>query len=183
MLAGTAALVGGELSMAAGEYVSVSSQTDTEQADLERERQEIDANFDGELEELAAIYIMRGVEPQTAHSVARQLMEKDALGAHARDELGLNEITVANPLQAALTSALSFAVGAALPLLVAALTMAPVQVPAVSVASLVSLAVLGALGAQAGGASLVKGATRVTLWGAAAMAATAAVGTLFGVAT
>ncbi len=182
IVAGVAGLVAGAFSMAAGEYVSVSSQTDTEQADLAREKLELERNFDGELEELAAIYVARGIDPQTAHSVARQLMETDALGAHARDELGLTEISTANPLQAALASAASFAAGAALPMIVAALTSGPVQVPAIAVATLVALAVLGALGAQAGGASLLKGAARVTVWGAIAMAATFGVGALVGTA-
>ncbi|MBI4920828.1 MAG: VIT family protein [Devosia nanyangense] len=180
ILAGLAGLVAGAMSMAAGEYVSVSSQTDTEQADLAREKSELEVNWDNELEELATIYERRGLDPQTAHSVARQLMEKDALGAHARDELGITEVSTANPIQAALTSAATFTAGAALPLLAAVFTSGWIVTPVVTVVSLIVLAVLGALGAQTGGASLWKGAARVTFWGAAAMAVTAGVGALFG---
>jgi len=180
ILAGLAGLVAGAMSMAAGEYVSVSSQTDTEQADLAREKSELETNWDDELEELAAIYVRRGIDPQTAHAVARQLMEKDALGAHARDELGITEVSAANPIQAALTSAATFTAGAALPLLAAWVTSGAIVAPAVVVVSLIVLAVLGALGAQVGGAPLWKGALRVTFWGALAMAVTAAVGALFG---
>jgi VIT1/CCC1 family predicted Fe2+/Mn2+ transporter len=180
ILAGLAGLVAGAMSMAAGEYVSVSSQTDTEQADLAREKSELEVNWDNELEELATIYERRGLDPQTAHSVARQLMEKDALGAHARDELGITEVSTANPIQAALTSAATFTAGAALPLLAAVFTSGWIVVPVVTVVSLIVLAVLGALGAQTGDASLWKGAARVTFWGAFAMAVTAGVGALFG---
>jgi len=180
ILAGLAGLVAGAMSMAAGEYVSVSSQTDTERADLAREKAELESSWDDELEELALIYERRGLDPQTAHSVARQLMEKDALGAHARDELGITEVSAANPIQAALTSAATFTAGAALPLLAAYIASGAAIVPAVVIVSLLVLVVLGALGAQVGGAPLWKGALRVAFWGALAMAVTAAVGALFG---
>ena len=180
LVAGFAGLAAGAMSMAAGEYVSVSSQTDTEQADLARERSELAEQWEAEVAELATIYVGRGLDPGLAHTVAIQLMAKDALGAHARDELGISEITVANPIQAALTSAATFAVGAALPLLVAALTSGPTLIPAVSAATLLFLAVLGALGARTGGAPLWKGAARVAFWGAAALLVTAGVGALFG---
>jgi VIT1/CCC1 family predicted Fe2+/Mn2+ transporter len=180
VLSGVAGLVAGAMSMAAGEYVSVSSQTDTEQADLAREKSEIEAHWDDELEELSLIYQRRGLDPQTAHAVARQLMEKDALGAHARDELGITEVSSANPIQAALTSAVTFTAGAALPLLAAILTTGAAIAPAVAIISLLVLIVLGALGARTGGAPLWKGAVRVAFWGAAAMAVTAGVGALFG---
>ena len=180
LLSGLAGRVAGAMSMAAGEYVSVSSQTDTEQADLARERQELDSQWDLELDELTAIYAERGVDEATARKVAEQLMARDALGAHARDELGISALTTARPIQAALTSALTFSVGAALPLLVALLFPGSLLVTLVSAASLVFLAVLGIVGAQAGGASLWKGALRVTFWGAFAMAITAGVGLVFG---
>lgn len=180
LVAGFAGLVAGAMSMAAGEYVSVSSQTDTEQADLAREKAELATQWDLEVDELAGIYEKRGVDPETARKVALQLMERDALPTHAREELGISELTTARPVQAALTSALTFSVGAALPLLVAFLVTGSWQVPTVSVASLGFLALLGVVGAQAGGADLLKGALRVTLWGAFAMAATAGVGALFG---
>jgi len=180
VVAGLAGLVAGAMSMAAGEYVSVSSQADTEQADLAREQHELTVHWDDELEELAIIYMRRGLDPQTAHAVARQLMEKDALGAHARDELGITEVSSANPIQAALTSAATFTVGAALPLLAAWLVPGPASVATITAVSLVVLAGLGALGARTGGASLWKGAARVLVWGALAMAFTAAVGALFG---
>ncbi len=180
VLAGLAGLVAGAMSMAAGEYVSVSSQTDTERADLAREKSELETHWDDELEELATIYERRGIDPQTAHSVARQLMEKDALGAHARDELGITEVSSANPIQAAFTSALTFTAGAALPLIAAFVTSGATIAPAVVVVSLIVLIVLGAVGAQIGGAPLWKGALRVTFWGALAMAVTAGVGALFG---
>ena len=180
LVAGVAGLVAGAMSMAAGEYVSVSSQTDTEQADLAREHKELDTQWDLELNELAAIYTERGVDEATARKVAEQLMARDALGAHARDELGISALTTARPIQAALTSALTFSVGAALPLLVALLFPGSLLVTLVSAASLVFLAVLGIVGAQAGGASLWKGALRVTFWGAFAMAITAGVGLVFG---
>jgi VIT1/CCC1 family predicted Fe2+/Mn2+ transporter len=180
LIAGIAGLVAGAMSMAAGEYVSVSSQSDTEQADLARERGELKENVAFEHEELAQIYVQRGVEPALARQVADQLMTKDALGAHARDELGISEITTARPVQAALTSAVTFAVGAALPLLMVLITPSRFLVPAVAFASLVFLALLGAIGARAGGADIVKATVRVTFWGALAMAITAGVGALFG---
>lgn len=180
LLAGVAGLVAGAFSMAAGEYVSVSSQADTERADLARERMELAGNPDAEERELTAIYERRGLKPDLARTVARQLMSHDALGAHARDELGLVDAFAARPLQAAMASAVTFAVGAALP--IATIFVAPASSLAASVAaaSLVCLAGLGALAARAGGASPWIGAARVTFWGALAMAATAAVGTLFG---
>ncbi len=180
LLAGLAGLVAGALSMAAGEYVSVSSQSDTENADLARERRELVEEPDHEFQELAGIYIGRGLDRPTAEAVARQLMAHDALGAHARDELGLSEIATARPLQAAVTSALTFAVGAALPLV--AVLLAPEQqlVPIVAVASLLALMLLGVLGAQAGRAPIGKSVARITFWGAFAMALTAAIGKLAG---
>jgi VIT1/CCC1 family predicted Fe2+/Mn2+ transporter len=180
ILSGLAALVAGAMSMAAGEYVSVSSQSDTERADLARETAEIAANYDDELEELATIYARRGLDPQLAHQVARQLMEKDALGAHARDELGITHVSTANPIQAAITSGLTFTAGAALPMVAAWLTTGTLIAPVVALVSLIVLAVLGALGAQTGGASLWKGIVRVAFWGVLAMAVTAGVGALFG---
>ena len=180
LVAGMAGLVAGAMSMAAGEYVSVSSQADTERADLARERHELATEPELEVAELTGIYVDRGLDPQLAGEVAVQLMAKDALGAHARDELGMLEVHAARPFQAAWTSALSFSVGAALPLLTAALASAAMLMLAVAVTSLVFLAVLGALAAQAGGASLVRGALRVTFWGAFAMMLTALVGKLFG---
>jgi len=180
LVAGMAGLVAGAMSMAAGEYVSVSSQADTERADLARERHELATEPELEVAELTGIYVDRGLDPQLAGEVAVQLMAKDALGAHARDELGMLEVHAARPFQAAWTSALSFSVGAALPLLTAALASAAMLMLAVAVTSLVFLAVLGALAAQAGGASLVRGALRVTFWGAFAMVLTALVGKLFG---
>ena len=180
LTAGLAGLVAGAMSMAAGEYVSVSSQADTEEADLARERQELATDRQAEQKELAAIYVSRGLEPVLAQQVAEQLMAHDALAAHARDELGLTEIHTARPIQAALASAVTFAVGAALPLLLALLSPAAMLIVVVSVGSLLCLALLGALAARAGGANLVTGAIRVTVWGALAMAATAVVGALFG---
>jgi vacuolar iron transporter family protein len=180
LVAGLAGLVAGAMSMAAGEYVSVSSQTDTEQADLAREKAELAEQWPAEVDELANIYVNRGLEPDLARKVAEGLMAKDALTAHAREELGISETTQARPIQAAITSALTFAVGAALPLFVAWFMPAEWLIVAVSAASLVFLAALGATGAGVGGAGLVKGALRVTFWGAFAMAATAAVGALFG---
>lgn len=180
LLAGVAALVAGAMSMAAGEYVSVSSQSDTEKADLARERQELVANPDVERLELAQIYEARGLDTALARQVADQLMAHDALGAHARDELGLTEIHAARPLQAAGASAATFSVGAALPLLLAWVVPHDVLVPIVSVGSLISLAMLGALAARVGGAPPMKAAARVSFWGAAAMAATAVVGAMFG---
>ena len=182
LVAGAAGLVAGAMSMAAGEYVSVSSQSDTEGADLARERAELDTQPEFELEELAGLYAARGVEPALARQVATQLMAKDALGAHARDELGISEITAARPIQAALTSAMTFSVGAALPLAAATFSPQAVITPAVSTASILFLVLLGAVGARAGGAPVLKSVLRVTFWGAAAMALTAGVGLMFGVA-
>ena len=180
MLAGMAGLVAGAMSMAAGEYVSVSSQADTERADLMRERQELATMPELELAELKAIYMERGLDSELAGQVARQLTARDALAAHARDELGMAAVHGARPFQAAWTSAVSFAVGAALPLLVAALTPGRGILPAVTGTSLCFLAVLGALAANAGGASMTRGALRVTFWGAFAMGLTALVGKLVG---
>lgn len=180
LLAGLAGLVGGAMSMAAGEYISVSSQADIEQADLAREREELDRFPEGEHKELAAIYVGRGLSPDLAKQVAAQLMAKDALAAHARDELGINALSAPRPIQAALASAAAFACGAALPFVTALL--APMRAgSAVTAVSLVCLAVLGALAARAGGAPMLKGAVRVTFWSALAMALTAAVGHWFGV--
>lgn len=181
LVVGVAGLVAGAMSMAAGEYVSVSSQADTERADLARETAELETQPESELDELAGIYAARGVEPALARTVAAQLMAKDALGAHARDELGISEMTTARPIQAALTSALTFAAGAALPLVAAVVAPSAVIVPAVSVASLLFLALLGGIGARAGGAPITKAVARVTFWGAIAMALTAGVGAVFGV--
>ena len=179
VVAGVAGLVAGSMSMAAGEYVSVSSQADTEEADLERERDELRANDASEREELAAIYVARGLTPDLARQVADQLMAHDALGAHARDELGISEIQRARPVLAAFASAASFAVGAALPLLIA-LVVASAHLPmAVVGTTLVFLAVLGAVAARVGGANTLLGAWRVTFWGALAMALTYGVGALF----
>jgi VIT1/CCC1 family predicted Fe2+/Mn2+ transporter len=181
LVAGVAGLVAGAMSMAAGEYVSVSSQADTERADLARETRELDTQPAFELDELTSIYTQRGLEPALAGKVARQLMAKDALAAHARDELGISTATTARPVQAAFTSALTFAAGAALPLTVAALLPASSLVPAVSAASIAFLALLGGAGARAGGAPVWKAVARVTFWGAMAMAITAGVGAAFGV--
>ncbi len=180
LVAGVAGLVAGAMSMAAGEYVSVHSQADTEKADLSRERAELEADPAAEQRELAAIYVARGLEPDLAQRVARQLMAHDALGAHARDELGITEAFGARPLQAALASAASFSVGAALPLAVTALMPMQALIPSVSATSLAFLALLGAVAARVGGASVLTGAWRLTLWGALAMMITAAVGALFG---
>jgi vacuolar iron transporter family protein len=180
VISGLAGLVAGAMSMAAGEYVSVSSQSDTERADIAREKSEIEIHWDQELEELAIIYERRGLDPQTAHAVARQLMEKDALGAHVRDELGITEVSTTNPIQAALTSGATFVAGAALPQIAAMLTSGAAVVPAVAVVSLIVMAVLGALGARTGGAPLWRGAVRVAFWGALAMIVTAGVGAVFG---
>jgi VIT1/CCC1 family predicted Fe2+/Mn2+ transporter len=179
LIAGVAGLVAGAMSMAAGEYVSVSSQSDTEQADLTREKRELSENAEFELDELAEIYVKRGVDRPLARNVAQQLMSKDALGAHARDELGISEITTARPVQAALTSAVMFSVGAAMPLLMVLLSPADALVPIVSAASLGFLALLGAIGAKAGGANVPRATARVTFWGALAMAFTAGIGKLF----
>ena len=182
LVAGVAGLVAGAMSMAAGEYVSVHSQADTEQADLERERKELKADDKGEHKELAAIYVARGLDPSLAKQVAQQLMAHDALGAHARDELGISKTLSARPIQAALASAGSFAVGAAMPLLVTAIVPEGLLIYLVSGASLFFLALLGGLAAHVGGAGLAVGAIRVTFWGALAMAITAGVGALFGTA-
>jgi len=180
LLAGVAGMVAGALSMAAGEYVSVSSQADTERAELELERAELAADRDSEERELAAIYVKRGVEPALALTVAQQLMAHDALAAHARDELGLSEVLAARPLQAALASAGMFAIGAGLPIVAVLLAPYAEIAAMVSGASLICLAALGALSAHVGGGPAWLGTARVTFWGAAAMAATAAVGALFG---
>ena len=180
MLAGAAGLVAGAMAMAAGEYVSVHSQADTEEADLERERAELKRDDEGERKELAAIYVARGLDAGLANQVADQLMAHDALGAHARDELGISATLSARPLQAALASASSFAVGALLPLVVAVVSPASFLGVAVPVASLVFLAILGAVAARAGGARMTTGALRVTFWGAQAMGLTAGVGALVG---
>lgn len=180
LLAAVAGLVAGALSMAAGEYVSVSSQSDTERADLAQERGELAAAPQAEQAELAGIYMSRGVERELAVRVAEQLMTHDALGAHARDELGIHELTRARPIQAAVTSAASFAIGAAPPALLAALLPTGTLTLGVVGVSLVLLLVLGAMAAKLGGASLIRGALRVAFWGAVAMACTAAVGRLFG---
>lgn len=180
LLAGVAGLVAGAMSMAAGEYVSVSSQSDTEQADLARERRELSEAPEVEKEELAQIYVNRGVEPQLARQVALQLMAKDALGAHARDELGISEITTARPIQAALTSATTFSVGAAAPLALVLLSPSNLLIPMVSTGSLLFLALLGFLGAKTGGAEITKPIVRVTFWGALAMAVTAGIGAIVG---
>jgi VIT1/CCC1 family predicted Fe2+/Mn2+ transporter len=179
LIAGVAGLVAGAMSMAAGEYVSVSSQSDTEQADLARERRELRENVDFKLDELAEIYIKRGVDPAIARQVAQQLMNKDASAAHARDELGISEIT-ARPVQAALTSATTFSAGAAMPLLMVVVSPAGALVPIVCAASLGFLGLLGAIGARAGGANVLRATARVTFWGALAMALTAGIGKLFG---
>jgi len=183
LLAGVAGLVAGAFSMAAGEYVSVSSQSDTEAADLSREKGELASQPAFEREELANIYVGRGLDPVLAGQVADQLMAKDALGAHARDELGISEITTARPVQAAITSAITFSVGAGLPLLAALLAPKGMIVPVVSATAILFLALLGGVGAKTGGASVWKAVVRVTFWGALALAATAGVGALFGVTT
>lgn len=181
-LAGLAGLVAGAMSMAAGEYISVSSQADTEGADLARERHELATQIDSEKAELAGIYVSRGLQPDLAQQVAEQLMAHDALGAHLRDELGITEMQRARPVQAALSSAASFAAGAAIPLLVAVLVPAKglALAATVLVASLICLALLGWLAARLGGANVIKGVLRVMFWGALAMAITYAVGALFG---
>ena len=181
LLAGVAGLAAGAMSMAAGEYVSVSSQADTERADIEIERKALEEDDEVEKQELAGIYVSRGLEPTLAKQVAEQLMNHDALGAHARDEIGISESVVARPIQAALSSASTFTIGAMLPLLVAWVTAGPQQVPAVVIASLVFLAMLGAIAARTGGAPVGVGVLRVTFWGAMAMAATAGIGRLFDV--
>jgi VIT1/CCC1 family predicted Fe2+/Mn2+ transporter len=180
ILTGCAGLVAGALSMAAGEYVSVSSQADTETADLDRERREIESDLELEHNELARIYESRGVSPELARQVAAQLMAKDALGTHAREELGLSEVTKARPLQAALTSAAAFAAGAVPPLAIAWLVPMSTVSFAIAAGTLTLLATLGALAARLGGAPLVRGSLRVVFWGACAMGATAMVGRIFG---
>ena len=180
LVAGVAGLVAGAMSMAAGEYVSVHSQADTEKADLERERKELVLSPEHELEELRGIYIDRGLDEELALEVAKQLTAHDALGAHARDELGISSVMSARPVQAAVFSAVSFAVGASLPLLVTALLAGSMMIPVVAVSSLVFLALLGGVAARAGGASVLTGSLRVLFWGAMAMGATALVGKIFG---
>ncbi len=180
LIAGVAGLVAGAMSMAAGEYVSVSSQADTERADLDRERAELASQPELEREELAQIYVKRGVETGLARQIADQMMAKDALGAHAHDELGISEITTARPVQAALTSAATFSVGAAMPLAMVVVAPQAYLAVAVAVASLLFLALLGAIGARAGGAVVWKATLRVTFWGALAMALTAGIGKLVG---
>ena len=180
LIAGVAALVAGAMSMAAGEYVSVSSQSDAEQAELAKERQELIDMPEAEHAELAGIYENRGLNPETAHEVATQLTADDALRAHARDELGITDLTAAKPIQAAISSALSFAVGASLPLALVWLVPLHALVAAEAVASLIFLALLGAVGARAGGASIWKPTLRVTFWGALAMAITAGIGHIVG---
>ena len=180
LIAGVSGLVAGALSMAAGEYVSVSSQADTEQADLKRERTELATQPRAEEDELAGIYVQRGLQPELARTVARQLMKRDALGAHARDELGLTSELAARPIQAALASAASFSVGAGVPVLTILIAPETTLVVTIAVVSTLCLIALGALAARAGGASAVVGAARVAFWGALAMAVTAGVGKLFG---
>lgn len=180
LIAGIAGLVAGAMSMAAGEYVSVSSQADTEAADLERERRELAADPEAEHAELTAIYVARGLSPELAKEVARQLTARDALGTHAREELGLSDLTAARPIQAALSSAVSFAIGAALPVVISAMVPVSTITRYVTISALVLLIVLGAIAARVGGASALRGAARVAFWGALAMAMSAIVGRLFG---
>jgi VIT1/CCC1 family predicted Fe2+/Mn2+ transporter len=180
LVAGIAGLVAGAMSMAAGEYVSVSSQADTEQADLERERRELATEPEKEFDELTSIYMKRGLDESLAKQVATQLMSKDALAAHMRDELGLSEVTAANPIQAAMASAATFAVGAALPLLLVLIVPLGNLVVVEFVMSLLFLALLGAVAAKAGGSSVIKASLRVAFWGAFAMGLTALIGRLFG---
>ncbi|MDT0356010.1 VIT family protein [Herbaspirillum huttiense F1] len=182
LLTGVAGLVAGAMSMATGEYVSVHSQADSEHAALSQEREELATDPEGEHRELMGIYMRRGLNQETAHQVATQLMAHDALDAHARDELGISETTAARPVQAAIVSALSFAVGAALPLAVVLLAPVASLLPAIVIAALLSLAVLGAVAAKTGGANLWKGALRVSLWSSLAMGCTAAIGSFFGAA-
>lgn len=182
LVAGVAGLVAGAMSMAAGEYVSVSSQADTEQADLARERMELATLPEAELQELTQIYVKRGLTPELARDVALQLTANDALDAHSRDELGIVEHMAARPIEAALTSAATFAVGAALPLLMVVLSPPAILIYAVSISSLLFLALLGAIGARAGGAGVIKATVRVTFWGAYAMALTAGIGAVVGTA-
>ena len=180
LIVGVSGLVAGAMSMAAGEYVSVSSQADSEQADIGRERRELIEDKEGETKELAATYVARGLDHDLASQVAEQLMARDALGAHTRDELGISDATSARPVQAALTSAASFSVGAALPLLMVIVTPVGMLVEAVAAASLLFLALLGAIGAKVGGANMLTATIRVTFWGALAMAVTAGIGAVFG---
>lgn len=180
LVAGVAGLVAGAMSMAAGEYVSVSSQADTEKADLDRERKELAADGESERNELASIYVSRGLEPSLAKQVAEQLMVHDALTAHARDELGISDISTARPVQAALASAGTFALGASMPLFTVLVVPTTMLIPVVIGTSILFLALLGGFGAHAGGAPVTKAALRVTFWGALAMALTAGVGALFG---
>ena len=182
LVAGAAGLVAGAMSMAAGEYVSVSSQSDTEQADLARERGELAGDIATEVNELAGIYVERGVDPATAQVVARQLMAKDALAAHARDELGISRMTTARPIQAAFTSAATFTTGAALPLAIIFIVPGRWLAPGEAIGSLLFLALLGGIGARAGGAPIWKATLRVTFWGALAMALTAGIGLIVGTA-
>lgn len=182
LIAGIAGLVAGSMSMAAGEYVSVHSQADTEKADLEREKKELALSPEHELEELTGIYVNRGLDKELARQVAEQLTAHDALGAHARDELGISDVMSARPLQAAVFSAVSFAIGAGLPLSVTAIFSGPMLITVVAVSSLVFLAILGGVAARTGGANILTGAWRILFWGAVAMAATALVGKLFGTA-
>ena len=182
LIAGAAGLVAGAMSMAAGEYVSVSSQSDTEQADLARERGELAGDIAAEVNELAGIYVERGVDPATAQVVARQLMAKDALAAHARDELGISRMTTARPIQAAFTSAATFTTGAALPLAIIFIVPGRWLAPGEAIGSLLFLALLGGIGARAGGAPIWKATLRVTFWGALAMALTAGIGLIVGTA-
>jgi VIT1/CCC1 family predicted Fe2+/Mn2+ transporter len=180
LIAGVSGLVAGAMSMASGEYVSVSSQSDSEGADIARERLELRDNRAGELSELAAIYVKRGLDAALALTVAEQLMVHDALGAHTRDELGISDMTAARPVQAALASAAAFSAGAAPPLLIVLAAPVGFEVVTVSVVSLMFLVVLGAVGAKAGGANMLRAALRVTFWGAFAMAVTAGIGAIFG---
>lgn len=180
LVAGTAGLVAGALSMAAGEYVSVSSQADSENADLAREKRELEVQPEFEMEELAQTFVARGATLETARAMSAQLSAHDALGAHAREELGIHEHSIAQPLQAAITSALTFAIGAGLPLLVAFLTQRDILIPAVTVTTLIFLAALGATGAKLGGAPLMRATIRVLFWGAVALGVTAAIGAIFG---
>jgi VIT1/CCC1 family predicted Fe2+/Mn2+ transporter len=180
LVSGIAGLVAGAMSMAAGEYVSVSSQSDSEAADIARERRELRDDPESERRELAAIYVRRGLDQALARRVAEQLMARDALAAHARDELGISAMTAARPVEAALTSAAAFAIGAAVPFVTALVTPGGAIALAIGIVSLASLAVLGSIGAKLGGAPMLKAAARVTFWGALAMAVTAGIGTLFG---
>ena len=180
LIAATAALVAGAMSMAAGEYVSVSSQYDTEQADLARERMELKTDLTGEREELSQIYRDRGVDNATAQKVSRELMAKDALGAHARDELGITTTSIAKPIQAAMTSAATFTFGASMPVLIVVVAPTPFLIAAESIGSLLFLAILGAIGGVTGGANIWRAMARVTFWGALALAVTAGIGRLVG---